>query len=202
MTSKGTPASIAAPSGYEALLAIDPSVLEAIPAAVYICAADGVIVRFNRRAEELWGRAPQIWRDRRAILRFFPVAGFEGQTPATSPHADGDRAAHRRTATRQGSGDRTARRLAHRRVRPSRHLERPLRPGSGRHGLLPGHHRTEAHGSGLGEAHGGAGRAVSDHGQLTPCPIARPTSTIWLWTQSFARCRASGLRSCCSMRRA
>ena len=59
MTSKGTPASIAAPSGYEALLAIDPSVLEAIPAAVYICAADGVIVRFNRRAEELWGRAPQ-----------------------------------------------------------------------------------------------------------------------------------------------
>ena len=29
--------------------------LEAILAAVYICAADGVIVRFNRRAAELWG---------------------------------------------------------------------------------------------------------------------------------------------------
>jgi PAS domain S-box-containing protein len=60
MTSKGSPAAIAAPSGYEALLAIDPSVLEAIPAAVYICAADGLIVRFNPGAAELWGRAPEI----------------------------------------------------------------------------------------------------------------------------------------------
>jgi PAS domain S-box-containing protein len=59
MTSKGTAAAIATPSGYEALLAMDPSVLEAIPAAVYVCAADGVIVRFNGRATELWGRTPK-----------------------------------------------------------------------------------------------------------------------------------------------
>ena len=32
--------------------------LDLLPAAVYVCASDGTIVRFNRRAAELWGRAP------------------------------------------------------------------------------------------------------------------------------------------------
>ena len=49
----------AGPSGYEAILAIDQAVLDAIPAAVYVCAANGVLVRFNRRAVEFWGRAPR-----------------------------------------------------------------------------------------------------------------------------------------------
>ena len=60
MTSEGTLAATAVPPGYEALLAIDSAVLEAIPIAVYLCAADGVIVRFNRRAAELWGRTPKV----------------------------------------------------------------------------------------------------------------------------------------------
>ena len=60
MTSQVSIAAASAPTGYEALLAIDPSVLEAIPAAVYLCAADGTIVRFNRRATELWGRTPTV----------------------------------------------------------------------------------------------------------------------------------------------
>jgi hypothetical protein len=60
MTSEGTASAIATPSGYEALLAMDSSVLEAIPVAAYVCAADGLIVRFNRRASELWGFA---WAD-------------------------------------------------------------------------------------------------------------------------------------------
>jgi PAS domain S-box-containing protein len=60
MTSQASPATAAAPSGFEALLAIDPAVLEAIPAAVYLCAAAGVIVRFNRRAAEVWGRTPRV----------------------------------------------------------------------------------------------------------------------------------------------
>jgi PAS domain S-box-containing protein len=59
MTSQAAHAIPGASSAYEALVALDPAVLEAIPAAVYICAADGVIVRFNRRAVELWGRAPE-----------------------------------------------------------------------------------------------------------------------------------------------
>jgi PAS domain S-box-containing protein len=46
-------------SGYEAILGIGQVVLDAIPAAVYVCAADGEVVRFNRRAAELWGQAPR-----------------------------------------------------------------------------------------------------------------------------------------------
>jgi PAS domain S-box-containing protein len=47
-------------SGLAAHLAADQAVLESIPAAVYVCAADGVIVRFNSRAAELWGREPRL----------------------------------------------------------------------------------------------------------------------------------------------
>jgi PAS domain S-box-containing protein len=32
--------------------------LDLLPAAVYVCALDGMILRFNRRAAELWGREP------------------------------------------------------------------------------------------------------------------------------------------------
>ena len=32
--------------------------LDLLPAAVYVCAPDGMILRFNRRAAELWGREP------------------------------------------------------------------------------------------------------------------------------------------------
>ena len=34
------------------------AVLDLLPAAVYVCAIDGTILRFNRRAAELWGREP------------------------------------------------------------------------------------------------------------------------------------------------
>jgi PAS domain-containing protein len=32
--------------------------LETLPAAVYVCDADAVVVAYNRRASELWGRSP------------------------------------------------------------------------------------------------------------------------------------------------
>lgn len=38
---------------------IDDTILELLPAAVYVCNADGVIVRYNRKAAELWGRSPR-----------------------------------------------------------------------------------------------------------------------------------------------
>jgi PAS domain-containing protein len=60
MTSQAAQITPGAASAYEALVALDPAVLESIPAAVYVCAADGRIVRFNRRAAELWGRTPEI----------------------------------------------------------------------------------------------------------------------------------------------
>lgn len=38
----------------------DGELLELLPAAVYVCDKDGLIVRYNRKAEELWGRAPNL----------------------------------------------------------------------------------------------------------------------------------------------
>jgi len=34
--------------------------LEVLPAAAYTCDAGGLITSFNRRAVELWGRAPKV----------------------------------------------------------------------------------------------------------------------------------------------
>jgi PAS domain S-box-containing protein len=45
-------------SGLKALAAVDQVVLDAIPAALYVVDHDGLIVRFNRHAAQLWGRVP------------------------------------------------------------------------------------------------------------------------------------------------
>src|ERR1700749_4005517 len=37
---------------------LDDRLLEVLPAAVYVCDLDGVVVRYNQRAAELWGRSP------------------------------------------------------------------------------------------------------------------------------------------------
>ncbi|MBY0298210.1 MAG: PAS domain-containing protein [Methylobacterium sp.] len=37
---------------------LDDQLLEVLPAAVYVCDLDGVVVRYNKKAAELWGRAP------------------------------------------------------------------------------------------------------------------------------------------------
>jgi PAS domain-containing protein len=63
---------------FEAWLAVDAAFLEAIPAAIYLCSADGVIARFNRRAAAVWGRAPEIGRrDQRfcGALKRYDLAG-------------------------------------------------------------------------------------------------------------------------------
>ena len=46
-------------SDYDAIAALDQIALEVIPAAVCVCSADGTLVRFNRRATDLWGRTPR-----------------------------------------------------------------------------------------------------------------------------------------------
>jgi PAS domain-containing protein len=43
--------------------------LDLLPAAVYVCAPDGMILRFNRRAAELWGREPLLGDQKRSLLR-------------------------------------------------------------------------------------------------------------------------------------
>jgi PAS domain S-box-containing protein len=45
-------------SEYDVLMAAAPTVLDAIPGAVYLCDAEGYLVRYNSEAEALWGRKP------------------------------------------------------------------------------------------------------------------------------------------------
>ena len=47
-------------NAFDSLIALDQTALDVIPAAVYVCAADGTILRFNRRASDLWGRTPRV----------------------------------------------------------------------------------------------------------------------------------------------
>jgi PAS domain S-box-containing protein len=39
-------------------IVLDEPLLEVLPAAVYVCDLDGIVVRYNKRAAELWGRSP------------------------------------------------------------------------------------------------------------------------------------------------
>ena len=39
-------------------LVLDDTILELLPVAVHVCDAQGVIIRYNRKAAELWGRTP------------------------------------------------------------------------------------------------------------------------------------------------
>jgi PAS domain S-box-containing protein len=45
---------------YEALVAAAPSVLDAIPGAVYLCDHEGWLIRYNKEAADLWGRTPPL----------------------------------------------------------------------------------------------------------------------------------------------
>jgi PAS domain S-box-containing protein len=66
-----------APSEFEAFLHTEQTILEAMPAAICVCASDGRIVRFNRRAVELWGRTPLPGDQQRfcGSVRLFDGAG-------------------------------------------------------------------------------------------------------------------------------
>ncbi|HZH26123.1 MAG TPA: PAS domain S-box protein [Azospirillaceae bacterium] len=48
-----------APTASGPVLAIDDTVLELLPVAVCVCDAAGQIIRYNRKASELWGRSPR-----------------------------------------------------------------------------------------------------------------------------------------------
>ena len=131
MTSQGTLAAIATPSGYDALLAIDPSVLEAIPTAVYLCAADGVIVRFNRRAAELWGRTPKAGDTDARFCGSFRLYHLDGRV---LPHARTPMATALRTGRPQRDKEVVIERPDGSRIVASVHID-PLKD---RHGRVQG----------------------------------------------------------------
>ena len=51
------PKAAAASFGIDVFTDIDQAALDAIPTALCVCTAEGALVRYNRRAVELWGRA-------------------------------------------------------------------------------------------------------------------------------------------------
>ena len=54
------PKAAAAPFGIDVFNDIDQVALDAIPTALCVCTTEGALVRYNRRAVELWGRAPRV----------------------------------------------------------------------------------------------------------------------------------------------
>ena len=50
----------AAQPGIDVFIDLDQAALDAIPTGLCVCTAEGVLVHYNRRAVELWGRAPRL----------------------------------------------------------------------------------------------------------------------------------------------
>jgi PAS domain S-box-containing protein len=46
-------------NSFLAVASLDQAAMDALPEAVYLCAGDGRVVRFNQKAVELWGRTPK-----------------------------------------------------------------------------------------------------------------------------------------------
>jgi len=44
----------------EQAFALPPRLFEQLPFAIYVCDRDGLVLRYNRRAAELWGRSPKL----------------------------------------------------------------------------------------------------------------------------------------------
>jgi len=63
----------------ESLLELDQAVLDALPMGFYACDASGEIVRFNRRAIELWGRAPSLTDSAPRFCGSFRVESLDGE---------------------------------------------------------------------------------------------------------------------------
>jgi PAS domain S-box-containing protein len=79
MSSAEALAGVVPSSSYESLLAADQTVLDAIPSAVYVCSADGEVVRHNRRAAELWGRTPRPGDTHERFCGSFRLYRMDGQ---------------------------------------------------------------------------------------------------------------------------
>jgi two-component sensor histidine kinase/PAS domain-containing protein len=79
----------------ESFLDLDQAVLDAMPLGVYVCDSDGHILRVNRRAIELWGRAPRLDSTQR-FCGSFRVESLDGalippdQTPMAQSVMSGE----------------------------------------------------------------------------------------------------------------
>src|SRR5580700_8598553 len=60
MSDVQSPATALGPPALETFLTIKQSALDAVPTGLCVCGPSGVLVRYNQRAIELWGRAPRL----------------------------------------------------------------------------------------------------------------------------------------------
>jgi two-component sensor histidine kinase/PAS domain-containing protein len=77
------------PALLESFLELDQAILDALPIGVYACDIDGRILRVNRRAIELWGRAPKLLDPAQRFCGSFRVESLEGDfiPPGETPMA-------------------------------------------------------------------------------------------------------------------
>jgi two-component sensor histidine kinase/PAS domain-containing protein len=77
------------PALLESFLDLDQAILDALPIGVYACDIDGRILRVNRRAIELWGRAPKLLDPAQRFCGAFRVESLEGDfiPPGETPMA-------------------------------------------------------------------------------------------------------------------
>ena len=73
----------------DSLADLDQAVLDALPIGVYACDADGQIMRVNRRAIELWGRAPRLLDPAQRFCGSFRLESLGGDViaPEATPMA-------------------------------------------------------------------------------------------------------------------
>jgi PAS domain S-box-containing protein len=71
------------------VLELDQAILDALPIGLYACDADGQIIRVNRRAIELWGRAPRLHDKTQRFCGSFRVESMAGDfiSPDQTPMA-------------------------------------------------------------------------------------------------------------------
>jgi PAS domain S-box-containing protein len=72
-------------SSFQELATVTQAILDAMPTALYVCAADGVILRYNQRATELWGRTPRLGETDERYCGSFRLFYLDGRPLA---HAD------------------------------------------------------------------------------------------------------------------
>ena len=73
----------------DSLLDLDQAVLDTFPIGFYACDRDGCIIRANRKAAELWGRAPRLLDPAQRFCGSFRVETLEGKfiPPEATPMA-------------------------------------------------------------------------------------------------------------------
>jgi PAS domain S-box-containing protein len=72
-------------SSFRELVTVSQAVLDAMPTALYVCSGDGAILRYNRRAAELWGRKPSLGETDERYCGSFRLYHLDGRPLA---HAD------------------------------------------------------------------------------------------------------------------